>query len=214
MPVTLTFPTIYPLTDDSAPDISLVEQFVQFVDAGAEIVQLRAKRSTSAEIFAAASEMLKLTRRQNVKLIINDRVDIALAVGADGVHLGQTDLSPIEARRLLGDAAIIGYSTHNVDQLSSAIKMPIDYIAIGPIFPTETKSDTDPIVGLDMVRQARSIVGDMPLIAIGGISTDNAASVIAAGADSIAVISTLLSEAKIGERYAMLESSIKSAVLT
>lgn len=207
--MTTRFPTIYPITDDTISELSLVEQFDQFVAAGAEIVQLRAKRSTSLALFHAANEMMASARRTNVRLIINDRVDIALAVGADGVHLGQTDLSPVEARRLLGDDVMIGHSTHNIEQLRSAVNMPIDYVAIGPIFATATKQDHDPIVGLDLVRVARETVGDMPLIAIGGITSENAASVVAAGADSVAAISTLLADNEIAHNWSVLVSTLK-----
>jgi len=137
-------------------------------------------------------EQARAAKQYGVQLIINDRVDIALATGADGVHLGQDDLPPEVARKLLGPQAIIGYSTHNVDQAISATKLPIDYLAIGPIFSTTTKSDTAPVLGLDGLRAARAAVGGFPLVAIGGISLNNARDVIDAGADSVAVISALL----------------------
>ncbi len=126
-------------------------------------------------------------------MIINDRVDIALALGAPGVHLGQDDLPPEAARKLLGDEAIIGYSTHNVAQAIAAANLPIDYIAIGPIFETGTKKNPDPVVGLDGLRAVRDAIGDRALVAIGGITVENAPSVIEAGANSVAVISALLS---------------------
>src|SRR5688500_5591421 len=130
-----------------------------------------------------------------VKFMINDRVDIALAVGADGVHLGQDDLPPEEARKILGEKAIIGFSTHSPEQARDALKMPVDYIAIGPVFSTSTKIDPDPVVGLDGVCSVRRLLGDFPLVAIGGITLDNAASVIAAGADSLALIKDILRDA-------------------
>jgi thiamine-phosphate pyrophosphorylase len=126
-------------------------------------------------------------------LIINDRVDVAIAVGADGVHLGQDDLPADAARKLLGPAAIVGYSTHNIDQALEAVKLPIDYLAIGPIFPTNTKSDTAPVLGLDGLTAVRRAIGDFPLVAIGGLTHRNARAAIEAGADSVAVISALLS---------------------
>jgi thiamine-phosphate pyrophosphorylase len=129
-----------------------------------------------------------------VQLIINDRVDLALAVGAHGVHLGQDDMPPDAARRLLGPNAIIGYSTHNIEQAIAAIKLPIDYLAIGPIFATTTKSDTAPVLGLEGSRAVREAIGRFPLVAIGGITHANAREVIQAGADSVAVISALLSD--------------------
>jgi len=125
--------------------------------------------------------------------MINDRVDVAIAVGAHGVHLGQDDLPPEAARKLLGETAIVGYSTHNVDQALEAVKLPIDYLAIGPIFPTTSKTDTFPVLGLEGLRAVRKAIGDFPLVAIGGITHANARDAVEAGADSVAVISALLS---------------------
>jgi thiamine-phosphate pyrophosphorylase len=129
-----------------------------------------------------------------VKLIINDRADVALAIGAHGVHLGQDDLPPEAARKLLGAAAILGYSTHNVDQALEAVKLPIDYLAIGPIFPTTSKPDAFPVIGLKGLRAVRRAIGDFPLVAIGGITHANARDAIEAGADSVAVIGALLAD--------------------
>lgn len=127
--------------------------------------------------------------------MINDRVDIALMIGAAGVHLGQEDLPPQAARKLLGPNAIIGFSTHTLEQAVEAAKMPVDYIAFGPIFPTSTKENPDPTVGLERLREIREATGKIPLVAIGGITRENAASVFEAGADSIALISDLISHA-------------------
>jgi len=138
-------------------------------------------------------EQARVAKQSGVQLIINDRVDIALAAGASGIHLGQDDVPPEAARKLLGPQAIIGYSTHNVDQAIGAIKLPIDYLAIGPIFSTTTKSDTAPVLGLDGLRAVRRAIGEFPLVAIGGITVNNARAVIDAGSDSVAVISALLS---------------------
>jgi thiamine-phosphate pyrophosphorylase len=126
-------------------------------------------------------------------LIINDRVDVALALGADGVHLGQEDMEPRAARELLGENAIIGLSTHNISQVLEAQKAPIDYLAIGPIFSTATKQNASPVVGLAGLAEVRQILKEIPLVAIGGITEANAAEVIHAGADSVAVVSSLLS---------------------
>lgn len=128
------------------------------------------------------------------RLIINDRVDIALALRADGVHLGQTDLEPEAARRVLGEGFIIGYSTHNLEQAVEAVRLPIDYLAVGPVFATTSKENPDPMVGLEGLSRIRLEIGDFPLVAIGGITRENARSVIEAGADSVAVIGALLSE--------------------
>jgi thiamine-phosphate pyrophosphorylase len=146
------------------------------------------------EFYEQARAAMDVAARNSVQLIINDRVDIALAVGAHGVHLGQDDMPPEAARRLLGAEAIIGYSTHTVEQASAALTLPIDYIAVGPIFQTATKTDTSPVLGLEGLRAARQAIDDFPLVAIGGITRANASEVIRAGADSVAVISALLSD--------------------
>jgi thiamine-phosphate pyrophosphorylase len=125
---------------------------------------------------------------------LNDRVDIALAARADGVHLGHNDLPPAEARRILGPKAIIGFSTHSVRDAESALALPIDYLALGPIFATSTKDDPDPVVGTARLSEAAGLVNRLPLVAIGGIAQDNARSVLDAGADSLAIIAALKSD--------------------
>ncbi len=181
-------PRIYPITDIRLSGLSHAEQVRLLSLGGASLIQLREKRMPALEFY----EQAMAAKQYGVKLIINDRVDIALATGAGGVHLGQDDLSPEVARKLLGPQAIIGYSTHNVNQAINATKLPIDYLAIGPIFSTTTKSDTAPVLGLDGLRAVRDAVGEFPLVAIGGISLDNARDAIDAGADSVAVISALI----------------------
>ena len=148
------------------------------------------------EFYEQAKAAAVVAERSGVQLIINDRVDVALAVGARGVHLGQDDLPPDAARKLLGPTAIVGYSTHTIDQALEAAKLPIDYLAIGPIFPTTSKLDTYPVLGLDGLRAVRRAIGEFPLVAIGGITHTNAKDVVAAGADSVAVISALLTDPK------------------
>jgi thiamine-phosphate pyrophosphorylase len=198
-------PPLYPLTDVSICELSHAEQVRRLAAGGASLIQLREKRLSTKDFFAEAEAALKVARELDVRLIINDRVDIALAVKADGVHLGQDDLSPESARSLLGPQAIIGFSTHNLDQVKQAAKLPVDYLAIGPIFPTDTKSDTSPVVGLATIREVRQISGGKPLVAIGGINPANAPQVLEAGADSVAVVSCLLSDPNtISERTASL----------
>jgi thiamine-phosphate pyrophosphorylase len=144
---------------------------------------------------------LKLARQHKVKIIINDRVDIALALKADGVHLGQDDLPPEHARKILGKKAIIGFSTHNLEQAVRAARLPIDYLAIGPVFVTRTKENPESVVGIEDVKKVREAVGDFPLVAIGGITFENFRKVLQMGADSVAVVSNLMSEAdKITEK--------------
>ena len=162
----------------------------------ASLVQLRETQMPALEFYEEAKAALSVAERSGVQLIINDRVDVALAVRASGVHLGQDDLPPEAARKLLGANAIVGYSTHNIDQALEAVKLPIDYLAIGPVFPTTSKTDTFPVLGLEGLRAVRRAIRDFPLVAIGGITHSNAHDAIAAGADSVAVISALVSDPK------------------
>ena len=187
-------PRVYPLTDVQLSGLSHAEQVRRLSDGGASLIQLREKHLQALQFYEHARAAVAIAAERGVRLIINDRVDVALAVGADGVHLGQDDMPPKAARRLLGPEAIIGYSTHSVAQAVAALKLPIDYIAIGPIFQTATKSDTSPVLGLEGLQAVREAVGTVPLVAIGGITAANAAAVIEADADSVAVISALLSD--------------------
>lgn len=187
-------PRVYPITDTQIAGLSHVEQVELLADGGATLIQLRDKHAPALEFYEQAKAALEVANRGGVQLIINDRADIALALGAAGVHLGQDDLPPEAARRLLGEDTIIGYSTHSLAQIQQAANLPIDYLAIGPIFPTSTKENPDPVVGLDGVRLAREVIGDRPLVAIGGISPTNAREVIEAGADSVALIHALLAD--------------------
>lgn len=185
-------PKIYPITDVSISKLSHLEQVERLIAGGADLIQLRDKNAAPKDFYAAAKEVVKLARPKNVKIIINDRVDIALAADADGVHLGQEDLPPEQARKILGEKAIIGFSTHSIEQITEAIKFPVDYLAIGPIFPTSSKENPDQIVGIEMIKEARRVTGNFPLAAIGGITFENAESVFKSGADSIALISAIL----------------------
>jgi|SRR5689334_6951500 len=187
-------PRVYPITDVQLSGLSHAEQVRLLSLGGASLIQLREKRMPALEFYEQAKAAVAVAKQADVQLIINDRVDIALATGAAGVHLGQDDMPPDAARRLLGPNAIIGYSTHNVDQAINATKLPINYLAIGPIFSTTTKSDTDPVVGPEGLKAVRDKIGEFPLVAIGGITEANAREVLAAGADSIAVISAVLSD--------------------
>lgn len=186
-------PKFYPITDVRLSGLSHAEQVNRLARGGARFIQLREKNASPKEFFRAAREALEIARRKNVKIIINDRVDIALALKADGVHLGQDDLPPAAARKILGKDAIIGFSTHSVRQALEAVELPVDYIAVGPVFATKTKENPDQIVGLDGLKAVREAIGEFPLTAIGGIGVENFHPVLRAGADSAAVISDVLS---------------------
>jgi len=186
-------PRVYPITDTQISGLSHAEQVALLADGGATVVQLRDKHASAKEFYEEAKAALAVARARDVQLIINDRADIALALGADGVHLGQDDLPPAAARRLLGQDFVIGFSTHNLKQAIEASTWPVDYLAIGPIFPTSTKQNPDPVVGLDGLRVVREAIGERPLVGIGGITRPEVRAVIDAGADSVALIRNLLS---------------------
>jgi len=183
---------IYPLTDVRLSGLSHAEQVIKLSEGGANLIQLREKNLTPDEFFKQAERASHVAQERNVRIIVNDRVDIALALKVDGVHLGQEDLPPDAARRLLGDNAIIGVSTHNLEQARRASRLPVNYLAIGPIFATSSKSNAESVVGLNGLRNVRDAIGDFPLVAIGGISHENALEVLESGADAIAVIGALL----------------------
>jgi thiamine-phosphate pyrophosphorylase len=204
-------PKVYPITDARLSGLSHAEQVSRLGAGGAELVQLREKHLSPREFYGEAFAALRVAREGGLRLMINDRVDIALAIGADGVHLGQDDLSPLAARRLLGERAIIGFSTHNLEQARAAARLPVDYIAIGPIFATTSKENPDPPIGLDELARVREAIGPLPLVAIGGINQENARACLLAGADSVAVIGALLSEpALIEERTRKMLSNLRA----
>lgn len=187
-------PPLYPLTDTNVCGLSHSEQVRRLAAGGASLIQIREKTLSTKDFYNEAEAALKVARQLGVRLIINDRVDIALALHADGVHLGQEDLDPECARRLLGANALIGVSTHNLAQAIEASKSSADYVAFGPIFQTGTKSDTSPVVGLAGLKDVREAIREKPLVAIGGINLSNAPQVMTNGADSVAVIRCILSD--------------------
>ena len=186
------FPSrLYPLTDTHLSGLSHEEQVARLIEGGVRLIQLREKHLGPREFYCEAEAAVRVAHAAKARILINDRVDLALALGADGVHLGQDDLPPEAARRLMGADAIIGFSTHNPKQAQHAAQLPVDYIAIGPIFATTTKVKPEPPVGLDGLRRVRDVIGAVPLVAIGGVSLENARAVISAGADAVALIGAL-----------------------
>jgi thiamine-phosphate diphosphorylase len=183
-------PKLYAITDRQWSNYAHEEIVRMLLNGGASFIQLRDKEASARELLDQAMACLKLTRKAGATLIINDRVDVALTAGADGVHLGQDDLSVAEAREILGVDRIIGVSTHSIAQFRAALETSADYIAVGPVYPTMTKENSAAVVGLKLVREARKLT-DRPLVAIGGINHRRAPKVIAAGADCVAVISAL-----------------------
>jgi thiamine-phosphate pyrophosphorylase len=187
-------PRLYAILDTSCfPDPeALFRAAAELVGAGVALLQYRNKSGNAREMLQQARE-LKRRLGSSVKLIMNDRADLAVAAGYDGVHVGQDDLSPDGARKVIGPGLWLGVSTHNPAQVAEADQTSADYIAVGPVFPTTSKQRPDPVIGLDGVRQARSLTRK-PLVAIGGITRANCRSVLEAGADSVAVISDLIRE--------------------
>ncbi len=182
--------TLYLVTDRRlAGNRPLTEVVRKAVAGGVTVVQLREKDCSSREYLELALN-LKEILPPGVPLIINDRLDVALAAGAAGVHLGQSDLPAEVVRKCLGPEAIIGLSVENLEQLEEARNQPVDYLAISPVFPTPTKTDTGPAWGLEGLARARQLT-TLPLVAIGGLNEQNAVEVIRSGADGLAVVSAI-----------------------
>jgi thiamine-phosphate pyrophosphorylase len=190
----ISVPRLYPIVDaawfSSTEDLANCAE--ELLAGGCTLLQYRNKRGDSRVMLEQARELKKRVGGA-VKLIMNDRADLCLAADFDGVHVGQDDLSPESVRGIIGPDRWLGVSTHNPEQLQEAGHTSADYLAIGPVFSTFSKEKPDPVVGLEGVRRARQLTRK-PLVAIGGITRANAASVIEAGADSLAVISELLRE--------------------
>lgn len=185
----ISLPKLYAILDADLQGKRLIEFALQLQAGGCRLMQYRNKSDNAREMLAQARE-LKQVMEKSVKLIMNDRADLAVAAHFDGVHVGQEDLSPGAARKVIGRDLWLGVSTHNPEQVETANLGPADYIAIGPVFGTLSKAHPDPVVGLEGVSRARKLTGK-PLVAIGGITRANCKSVIDAGADSVAVISDL-----------------------
>jgi len=181
-------PRLYAIADASFGDPVQIAQ--SLIAGGARLIQLRNKKAGAREFLAQAERVLSMAP-PSARVIVNDRVDIARISGAAGVHLGQTDLPPSMVRRILAADRIVGFSTHNLSQALDADKSQIDYIAVGPIFPTSSKQNPDPVVGLEgLAKIARAVI--RPVVAIGGITIENAGQALRAGAQSVAVIRDLL----------------------
>ncbi len=198
----MTLPLLYPIIDftffASKPDpVAAIARYAEeLIAGGATLIQLRDKSEPlqPRRFLSCARELRRITMGR-AALIINDRLDLCLASDADGVHLGQDDLSPAAVRKIFdsikdGKPRIIGFSTHNLSQARDAGSLSVDYIAIGPVFATSSKAKPDPVIGLEGVRAARQVT-QKPLVAIGGITRGNCRQVTEAGADSVAVISDL-----------------------
>lgn len=190
-----TLPAFYPILDmdvASARRLDPLAVLDGWLDAGVRLVQLRAKSMAGQALLDLAEQCVQRTSAVGAVLIVNDRADVARLSGAAGVHLGQDDLPADAARHVLGTTAVVGWSTHNDTQLRAAADMPVDYVAIGPVFETGSKLRPDPVVGLEGVRRAAMLAGGRPLVAIGGVTLERAPAVLQAGASSVAVIGDVL----------------------
>ena len=228
------FPPLYAILDPSLIKESLPEFAARLASAGVELMQLRHKRATPRQLFSESQELVNWSRSlggrsfssdkaatpplgtltAEVRIIVNDRPDIAAMIGAGGVHVGQEDLPVEAARAICGTGCWVGVSTHNLAQLREADRTSADYIAVGPIFPTATKENPDPVVGIDFLRLSRRETRK-PLVAIGGITIESAADVFRAGADSVAVIRDLLEAPDPGRRaqeYLAIAARLRSGV--
>jgi thiamine-phosphate pyrophosphorylase len=197
-------PRLYPIVDEGLlrlRGVALGRVAEDLKAAGAQLLQYRNKVSEPDSILRSAAVVWEVLAGTGCRLIMNDRADLAVLAGFAGVHVGQGDLSPEDARRVVGVERWVGVSTHNDEQVRVANETSADYIAVGPVFATGTKLDAEPVIGLDGVRRARALT-KKPVVGIGGITRGNARSVIDAGADSIAVISALFVEGETVEKVA------------
>lgn len=197
-------PRLYAIADSGALKrfgLGTLEYADALAASGVTLLQYRDKNATPQTVLQNASVIAEVFAGSGATLILNDRADLAALAGWDGVHVGQDDLSPEDARIAIGAGRIIGVSTHTESQVIAADAGVADYVAIGPVFVTGTKLDAEPVVGLEGVRRARSLTRK-PLVAIGGFTRQNARSVIDAGADSVAVISGLFVPGETVEKVA------------
>jgi thiamine-phosphate pyrophosphorylase len=193
------FPPLYAVLDEDLLNMPASKCAQELISAGVELIQYRAKHSSSRDYFERCANLAELLASRNTRFITNDRPDIAAMVGAGGVHLGQEDLPPDDARLICGSGLWLGVSTHTLEQVRAAAKTSADYIAVGPIFSTSTKEKPDAVVGTSFIREARKLT-QKPIVAIGGITRERAGEVYEAGADSIAVIRDLLETRDLAER--------------
>ena len=187
----LVFPPLYAIIDPTLLTISELAMAEALSESGVQLIQYRNKTASSRQFFEISRKLSSALSSRHVRLIVNDRPDIALLSDAGGVHVGQDDFGVEDAREICGADRWVGISTHNLEQVGAADLTSADYIAVGPIFPTATKKNPDPVVGTELLRKARQMT-EKPLVAIGGITLERAAEVYRAGADSLAVIRDLI----------------------
>jgi len=193
-------PPLYAIIDPAQSEgRSPVEVAEDLLAAGVRLIQLRDKRASPRGLYETARQLAALVRRAGGLFVVNDRADIALAADADGVHVGQDDLPVESARQVVGRGKLVGFSTHNPEQVREADRSTADYVAFGPIYSTTSKANPDPLVGLEGLAHARTLTRK-PLVAIGGITLENVRPVLEAGADSMAIIRGLVGAKDIAQR--------------
>jgi len=187
----LVLPRLYVILDAALLTIPETECACELADAGVRLLQYRNKTASSRELLEGARRVASVLIPRGVTFLVNDRADVAILAGASGVHIGQEDLGVEEARAVVGAERLVGLSTHNREQFQQAAASSADYIAVGPIFSTSTKSNPDPVVGTQFIHEVRPLT-EKPIVAIGGITLDRAAEVVRAGANAVAVIGDIL----------------------
>jgi thiamine-phosphate pyrophosphorylase len=212
----LVLPKLYVILDAALLTTPETDCARQLAEAGVRLLQYRNKNEPARELLRVSRELASLLVPLGVSFLVNDRADVAFLSGASGVHVGQEDLDVEQARAVAGPGKWVGVSTHNLGQFIAAAATSADYIAVGPIFPTSTKANPDPVVGTEFIRKARRLT-DKAIVAIGGITFERAAGVIEAGADAVAVGSDILCAADPGKRarqyIAMLEAADDAAAV-
>ena len=206
----LVLPRLYVILDAALITSSERDCALSLAEAGVRLLQYRNKSAQARQYLESSRKLAEVLLPQGVSFFVNDRPDVAFLAGATGVHVGQDDLDVEQTRQIVGRDKLVGVSTHNLEQFQRAAASSADYIALGPIFRTSSKANPDPVVGLDLLRKARALT-DKPVVAIGGISLERAASVIEAGADSVAVISGILSAPDPAQRARQYIETLASA---
>lgn len=195
----LVLPKLYVILEAALLSSSEKQCAIELADAGVRLLQYRNKTATAGELLGVAGELAPELRARGAQFIVNDRADVAALAEADGVHVGQDDVKAESARKVIGRDKLVGVSTHNLQQFREALETSADYIAVGPIFATASKANPDPVAGTELLSELRGLTAK-PIVAIGGITLERAREVIAAGADSVAVISDILRTKSPAER--------------
>jgi thiamine-phosphate pyrophosphorylase len=205
----LVLPKLYVILDAALLTSPERDCALKLADAGVRLIQYRNKSASARQLLDASHELAGLLRPRGVMVFVNDRPDVAVLAGADGVHIGQEDLGIEQTRTVVGPDFRVGVSTHNLEQFEAAAASSADYIAVGPVFSTSTKANPDPVVGIEFLRRVR-LLTKKPIVAIGGITLERAAEVLEAGADSVAVISDILRAPDPGQRVVQYLKSLEA----